>query len=85
MQREAVSYLLLNMMVTPSPIYHLHLGIVGNGHQKTKALHIKEMPATNGPPLISHLHLGYLGMVTMAKHQTQSFEMSNNLKHHNNL
>ena len=43
------------------------------------------MPATNGPSPISHLHLGYLGMVTMAKHQTQSFEMSNNLKHRNNL
>jgi len=28
---------------------------------KTKALHIKEMPATNGPSPISHLHLGYLG------------------------
>ena len=29
--------------------------------QKTKALHNKEMPATNGPSPISHLHLGYLG------------------------
>ena len=37
------------------------------------------------PSPISHVHLGYLGMVMMAKHQTRSFETSNNFKHCTNL
>ena len=43
------------------------------------------MMATNGPSPISHLHLGYLGTVTITKHWTQSFEKSSNLIHCNNL
>ena len=53
--------------------------------QKAKATYFWGMMGTNGPSPINHLHLGYLGTVTMAKHQTRSFETSNNLKHRNNL
>ena len=87
------------MMGTKPSLANIHMGIHHKELKSNKRTETKYSPsfcwmkATNSASPISHLHLGYLGMVTLkghiyineSKHRTQSFTTSNDWKYHNNF